>query len=302
MKLWDCLSTWVLCLTLAIGSAGAQPTGTPSYSLRVGGKGFTEQLIMADMTSLLLKARGYNVITKTGLASTGIRREQVLGLVDLYWEYTGTALVVFHNVTGKFSPDKAYDRVKELDAELVIVWLRPSRVNNTYALAMRGADARREGISTISELAQKVRAGKQYRFATSTEFYFRPDGVEPLERAYGFEFGPENVKRMEAGRIYQMLRDSADADVGLVFSTDGRIAAYELQVLIDDLGFFPSYRLTPVVRQSAIDRFPLLPGQLNALSEKLDDEQMARLNAMVDIQKKSVRDVASFFLELSGLL
>ena len=167
---------------------------------------------------------------------------------------------------------------------------------------MRGADARREGISTISELAQKVRAGKQYQFATSTEFYFRPDGVEPLERAYGFEFGPENVKRMEAGRIYQLLRDSADVDVGLVFSTDGRIAAYELQVLVDDLGFFPSYRLTPVVRQSAIDRFPLLPVQLNALSEKLDDEQMARLNGMVDIQKKSVRDVASFFLELSGLL
>ena len=93
-----------------------------------------------------------------------------------------------------------------------------------------------------------------------------------------------------------------DIDVGIVFSTDGRVAAYELQVLVDDLGFFPSYHLTPVVRQSAIDRFPLLPVQLNALSEKLDDEQMARLNAMVDIEKKSVREVSSFFLQLNGLL
>ena len=87
-----------------------------------------------------------------------------------------------------------------------------------------------------------------------------------------------------------------------MFSTDGRVAAYELQVLIDDLGFFPSYRLTPVVRRGALDRFPLLPVQLNALSEKLDDEQMARLNAMVDVQKMSVPDVALFFLKLSGLL
>ena len=196
MKLWVCLSTWVLCLALAIGSAGAQPSGPPSYSLRVGAKGFTEQLIMAEMTSLLLKARGYDVVTKTGLATTGIRREQVLGLVDVYWEYTGTALIVFHNVSDKFAPDQAYNRIKELDAELGIVWLPPSRVNNTYALAMRGADARREGISTISELAEKVRTGKQYHFATSTEFYFRPDGLSPLERTYGFEFGPENVKRM----------------------------------------------------------------------------------------------------------
>jgi osmoprotectant transport system substrate-binding protein len=297
-----CLSAWVLGLAIAVGSARAQPADQASYSLRVGGKGFTEQLLVAEMTRLLLEAKGYNVVTKTGLATTGIRREQVLGLVDLYWEYTGTALVTFHNITEKLTPEDAYTRIKDLDAKLGIVWLEPSRVNNTYALAMRGADARREGISTISELAEKMRGSKQYRFATSTEFYFRPDGLMPLERTYGFEFGPENVKRMESGRIYQLLRDSSDIDVGLVFSTDGRIAAYELQILIDDRGFFPSYHLTPVVRQSAIDRFPLLSMELNALSEKLDDNQMARLNGMVDIQKMSVRDVSSLFLRMSGLL
>ena len=204
-----CLTAWVLSLTIAMGSVCAQSTGPTSYSLRVGGKDFTEQLIMAEMTSLLLQAKGYDVVTKTGLATSGIRREQVLGLVDLYWEYTGTALITFHNVSGRLMPDEAYARIKDLDARLGIVWLTPSRVNNTYALAMRTADARREGILTISQLAENVRKGKQYHFASNTEFYYRPDGLMPLERTYGFEFGPENVKRMEAGKIYQMLRDSA---------------------------------------------------------------------------------------------
>src|SRR5215210_9191327 len=271
-----------------------------AQALVVGGKDFTEQLLVAEMTSQLLRAKGYSVDTRTGFATSGIRREQEAGLVDVYWEYTGTSLVTFNHVVEKLGPREAYDKVKELDAKRGLVWLSPSKVNNTYALAMRKGDATVKGIASISDLAAKVRHGETSKLACNTEFYIRPDGLMPLQRAYGFEF--ENVIRMDRERVYDALRTSSDFDVGLVFSTDGRIAAFDLVVLRDDREFFPSYLLAPVVRKGILDRHPDLATNLNALSVKLDSATMASLNAMVDLHKKAVGEVASSFLESSGLI
>jgi len=279
---------------LGLASASAQ-------SVVVGGKNFTEQQLMAEMTGQLLQAKGFKVDKRAGLGTAPLRQAQEAGQVDVYWEYTGTSLITFNKVADKLDAAATYAKVKELDAAKGLVWLNPSKANNTYALAMRKADASAKGIKTLSDLAAKVKGGQAMKFACNAEFYGRPDGLAPLEKTYGFEFGRENVVRMDTGIVYQALKD-AQVEVGLVFATDGRVPAFDFVILADDKGYFPSYALTPVVRKETLDKNPKLAEILNGLSAKLDDATMARLNASVDVDKKSVEEVAAGFLKSGGLV
>ena len=267
----------------------------------VGGKNFTEQQIMSEMTALLLRAKGLTVDKRAGLGSAALRQAQENGQVDVYWEYTGTSLITYNKVTDKLDPAATYAKVKELDAAKGLVWLNPSKANNTYAIAMRKADAAAKGIKSLSDLAAKVKGGEAIKFASNAEFYARPDGLAPLQKTYDFEFGRENVVRMDTGLVYQALRDK-QVDAGLVFATDGRVPAFDFVILTDDKGYFPSYALTPVVRKETLDKNPMMAEALNSLSSKLDDVIMARLNASVDVDKKTVEDVAKEFLVSQKLI
>lgn len=289
----------LLVLALAV-SASAVPAR--AQTVVVGGKNFTEQLIVSEMTSQLLRAKGFYTRLRMGFATPGIRKEQEAGLIDVYWEYTGTSLLTFNNVREALGPKESYARVKELDARKDLIWLDPSRVDNTYALAMRRPDAAARGIASISDLAARIREGERFRFASNTEFYIRPDGLGPLQQAYRFAFGPEDVVRLDTGSIYSVLRDGKGVDVGLVFATDGRIAAYNFVVLQDDLRFFSSYVLAPVIRKTLLDQQPGIADHLNALAARLDNETMAALNAQVDIDRRTADEVAADFLKKAGLL
>ena len=294
LKLAGCL----VCLLFAIASH----TSAFAQAIVIGGKNFTEQEVIAEITSQFLRAKGYSTRVRTGFSTPGIRMEQEAGLVDVYWEYTGTALSNFNNITEKLGAEDAYARVRDLDSKRGLVWLSPSEVDDTYALAMRKTDATALGIASFSDLSIRIRQGERLRLACNTEFYIRPDGLAPLQRAYRFAFGAEDVIRMDPNAIYDALRDGNSVEVGLVFSTDGRINAYDLFLLQDDQGFFPSYLMTPVVRRKVLDQHPELAGYLNYISEKLDNATIAGLNAMIDLQKRDVEDVALSFLKASGLL
>jgi osmoprotectant transport system substrate-binding protein len=272
-----------------------------AQNIVVGGKNFTEQQIMSQMTAQLLQAKGFKPEVKAGMGSAVLRQAQESGQIDVYWEYTGTSLITYNKINERMSPADTYAKVKELDAAKGLVWLNPSKANNTYSLAMNQDDAKKQGIITISDLAAKVKGGAKLTFASNAEFYARPDGLKPLEQVYGFEFPRENVKRMDTGLVYQALKER-QVDVGLVFATDGRVPAFNFVVLKDDKGFFPNYALTPVVRKQVLDANPKLAEYLNALSAKLDDATMARLNASVDVDKKTVEDVARTFLKEQGLV
>lgn len=267
----------------------------------VGGKNYTEQQLMAEMTAQLLKAKGFDVDKRAGLGTAPLRQAQENGQIDVYWEYTGTSLITFNKVTDKLDGAATYAKVKELDAPKGLVWLTPSAANNTYAFAMRAADAKAKGIASISDLAKKIDGGEKLSFGSNAEFYARPDGLKPLEESYGFTFGRDNVKRMDTGIVYQALKDG-QVDVGLVFATDGRIPAFDFVVLKDDKGYFPTYAMTPVIRKSVLDANPKLADILNGLSAKLDDATMAKLNASIDVDKKTVEEVATGFLKQQGLI
>lgn len=267
----------------------------------VGGKNFTEQQLMAEMTSQLLEAKGFTVTRKDGMGSAVLRQAQENGQVDVYWEYTGTSLITYNKVNDRLSPEDTYKKVKELDAAKGLVWLNPSRANNTYSFAMNQDEAKKLGISTISDLAKAIKAGKTLTFACNSEFYARPDGLRPLEKMYGFEFTQDEVKRMDSGLTYQALKDR-QVDIALVFATDGRVPAFNFVILKDDKGYFPAYALTPVIRKAVLDANPSLGTILNSLSAKLDAPTMARLNASVDVSKKSFSDVAHEFLKQAGLI
>ncbi len=285
-----------LALIAAIGLVGVAPLNSAAQTVVVGGKNFTEQQIMAELTAQLLKAKGFTVDKRAGLGTAPLRQAQEAGQVDVYWEYTGTSLITFNKVADKLDAAATYAKVKELDAAKGLVWLNPSKANNTYALAMRKADAAKKGVKTLSDLAAKVKGGEALKFGCNAEFYARPDGLNPLQKAYGFEFGRENVVRMDTGLVYQALRDS-QVDVGLVFATDGRVPAFDFVILTDDKGFFPTYAMTPVIRKETLDKNPALGDVLDSLSAKLDDDTMAGLNASVDVEKKSVEEVATGFLK-----
>ncbi|MDN3520111.1 glycine betaine ABC transporter substrate-binding protein [Halomonas ramblicola] len=290
-----------LMTTLAgLAMAGSLATAQ-AQEIVVGGKNFTEQQILASMTTQYLEGLGYDVDSRAGMGSAVLRQAQENGQIDLYWEYTGTSLINYNDVTESLSPEETYQRVKELDGEKGLVWLEPSAANNTYALAMRQESVAETGIETLGQLAQAVNDGEELSFAMNAEFYAREDGWRPLQEAYDFRVNRGDIKRMDSGLVYQALRDG-EVDVGLVFATDGRIPAFDFHVLEDDQGFFPAYALTPVVRQETLEAHPELEEQMNALSALLDDDTMAELNASVDVDRETIEDVAQAFLEDNDLL
>jgi len=265
----------------------------------VGGKNFTEQQLLAEMTAQYLTGHGFTIDKRVGLGSTALRQAQEAGQIDLYWEYVGTSLIVYNKVNERMDAQAAWQKVRALDAAKGLTWLPPSKANNSYALAMRRDAAAQLGIVTISDLARRVNSAentqKPLKFGVNSEWYARSDGLRPLQALYGFEFGRANVVRMDTGLVYPALRDG-QVNVGLVFVTDGRVPAFDFVILQDDQGHFPDYAITPVVRQATLAAHPGLEDLLNNLAAKLDDAVMARLNAAVDLEKKSVEAVSAAFL------
>ena len=297
MKMMRAISMCAAALAFVLGAPAAL-----AQTIVVGGKNFTEQQIMAAMTSQLLQAKGFKTDVKAGMGSAVLRQAQESGQIDVYWEYTGTALGVYHKITDKFtSAEAAYQKIKELDAAKGIVWLNMSAVNNTYGFAMNKDDAQKRGIVTMSDLAKAIKGGAKLTFASNAEFYARPDGLPGWQSAYGFEFERDNVKRMDTGLTYSALKDR-QVDTAVVFATDGRIPAFNFVVLKDDKNYAAPYNLTPVVRKEILDKNPKIADALNSVSAKLNDETMAKLNASVDVDKKTPEEVAEGFLKANGLI
>ena len=228
------------------------------------------------------------------------------GQIDIVWDYTGTALIVYNHIEDKLDPDQIYQKVKELDAPRGLTWLNQSELNNTYAFAMPRDVAEKYHIHSLQDLANRINeddkdGNKQHLLGVDYEFASRPDGLGPMQALYGFKLGRSEVKQMDPGLVYTALKNE-QLFVGLTYASDGRIKGFDLQLLEDDKGYFAAYKATPVVRQEILDKNPKLAEQLNALAAKIDTATMTELNKRVDIDQEPVAKVAADFLKQAGLI
>jgi osmoprotectant transport system substrate-binding protein len=289
-------SGWLL--TAALLLSGTAQAADDKPLLRIGARVFTEQTVLATLTSQYLDSKGYRTEITGGLGSNIARSAQESGQLDLLWEYTGVSLVSYNHVNEKLGSDATYARVKALDAKKGLAWLAPSKFNNTYALALPDNIARRyPQINTITQLNEQVRRDKsdEHVLALDTEFANRPDGLVGLTEAYGLAFDRRDIRQMDAGLVYTALRNG-QVFTGLVYTTDGRLDAFKLKVLEDDRHYFPDYTAAPVVRQAVLDQHPALASLLKPLAELLDNATMRQLNAKVDVDHQSPSAVAQAFL------
>lgn len=259
----------------------------------VGSKNFTEQLILGELLVQYIEAEtDLTARRRLNLAGSAVCHEALLnGDIDLYVEYTGTALTSVLGSSAPPDPEEAYRLAEEEYLKRFnLIWLPRLGFANTYALAVRRADAEKHGWKTVSDLAL---AAGGLRAGFTFEFLEREDGYVGLRKAYGFEFG--SAVDMDPGLMYEALRDGR-IDVVSAFSTDGRIAAYDLFLLEDDRRFFPPYDAAIVVRKEALEKFPALGPALERLSGAIDEAAMQNLNDQVDGKKQLPRAVAGEFL------
>lgn len=285
----------LLTMVLAIACSGGSATAT----IRVGSKDFTEQFILGEMYAQVLEHQGLRVERKLNLGGTPVAQAGLISRqIDLYPEYTGTALLTVLKQPVSSDPQQVYQTVADTyRRKFDLVWLQAAPMNNTQALVMTPTGAEKYGIQTISDLAAK--AG-QLTLIGPAEFEVREDGLPGLQRVYGnFQF--KDFIPVDPGLRYQALREGK-ADVAVGFGTDGEISAFNLVVLADDKNLFPPYQVAPVVRQEILAANPQVRESLNALAPKLTTETMRRLNYQVSGEQQEPAAVAQAFLRQSGLL
>ncbi len=275
------------------------PNGAASETITIGSKNFTEQMIIGEMMAQLIEAKtDLNVKRVFNLGGTMVCHNALKkGEIDVYAEYTGTALTAILKEDVIADPQAAYDKVAPAyNEQFQCEWLQPFGFNNTYAITVRRQQAEAKGWQNVSDLAA---AAEDLSAAFTAEFMEREDGYPGIRKTYGFEFG--KTSDMDPSLMYKAVANG-DVDVICAFATDGRIAAYDLQMLTDDKGFFPPYYAAPVVRQEVLQRHPELKEALNTLAGKLDDRTMQRLNNAVDAEKKTPEAVAKEFLTTENLI
>ncbi|CVG50219.1 Osmoprotectant-binding protein [Serratia marcescens] len=284
-------------------------TGAAAWAapLTLASKNFTEQRILSAITVQYLRAKGFQVEPKTNLATVITRNAMINKQIDMTWEYTGTSLIIFNHINKRMTPQETYDTVKKLDAKLGLVWLQPADMNNTYAFAMQRQRAEKEQIRTMSQLVVKVEQVRKtdpkhnWLLGLDLEFAGRSDGLKPMQALYDMPLDRPQIRQMDPGLVYNAIRDGF-VDAGLVYTTDGRVKGFDLQVLEDDKGYFPSYAVTPVVRADVLQNTPGLEAALNTLSKQFNNQVITELNARVDIDYQTPQQVADAFLKQRGLI
>jgi osmoprotectant transport system substrate-binding protein len=265
----------------------------------VGSKNFAEELLLGEMYARVLEHAGIPIVRKLNLGGTNIAMASLMrGEIDLYPEYTGTALLTQLKLAPLRSRDAVYQTVKrDYQQRYQLTWLDPAPMNDTQALATTTQTSQRLQLTTLSACA---RLAPQLRLGAVPEFTDRPDGLPGLQKAYGgFRFA--SVKLIDIGLKYKALLQG-EVDVVVAFGTDGQIDADHLVVLADDRHFFPPYQVAPVVRLDTLARFPAIPGALNPLAPHLTDATMRSLNWRVDGKHEEPADVAAQFLASIGLV
>ena len=294
------MSAFLVVISLLLASCA------PSHSDRIviGSKNFTESLMLGELLAQQIEAHTHlKVERRFYLAGTYICQQALLaGRIDIYPEYTGTALtaILKEEVGGNKNKnkDEVYQRVKTAyESRLGLTLGPPFGFNDTFAMEIRGEDARRLNLKTLSQasaFAPHWRAGFGY------EFMERPDGYAGLAAAYDLHFAaPPRV--MDLGLLAPALKNR-QIDMAAGNATDGLIPALDLFVLEDDRHYFPPYEAVAVIREQTLEKHPEVSQAVAELGGKISDQEMQRLNYALDGQHRDVKDVAQEFLRQKGLI
>jgi osmoprotectant transport system substrate-binding protein len=271
----------------------------PQSKTTIGSKFFTEQVILAELLAQHIEARtGIPVIRKTNLGGTLLVHKALqAGELDLYVEYTGTALTAVLNESPAGDSAAIYNRVKQLYAQRFNLEVtEPLGFENTFAMVVRSGDAKNLHLHKISDIAPLA---PKWRVAVGYEFLERPDGFPGLSGRYGLHFAGR-PRVMDLGLIYRALIDH-QVDIVAGNSTDGMIDSLGLVALDDDRHYFPPYDAVPIVRRATLGRFPQLRAALSDLAGKLTAADMRRLNYAVDAQHLDAAAVVRQFRSSTGL-
>lgn len=283
-------------LALLLKAGPTRPHETNQQSVTVASKDFTESGLLAEIIAQMLEARGVHVERKLELGGNLPHEGLVAGSVDLYPEYTGTAFTAILHHAPITEPRLVYDQVKtEYATKFKIEVGPPLGFNNTFAILVRGADARRLHLKTISDA---VPYAGQWRAGFGQDFMSRADGYPGFVKAYGLHFA-EQPREMDLSLTYIALA-SNKVDLIAGNSTEGRIAALDLVQLEDDRHYFPPYEGVYLVRQALLDTTPILREVLAKLANAISTDEMRRLNYEVDGKKRSQAEVASEWLKTKG--
>ncbi len=259
----------------------------------IGAKNFTEQVVLGELLAQEIEAKtGLQVERRFYLAGSYICQQALAaGRIDGYVEYTGTALTAILKQPVSRNPQAVLDTVRRLYAARYQVTVGPPLgFENTFAMVIRGDDARRLHLTTLSQAALYT---PQWRLGVGYEFEQRPDGLLGLSSAYGLKFAAP-PRTMDLGLLYRAL-ESHQVDMIAANSTDGPIQALGLTVLEDDRHYFPPYQAVPLVRDEALRRWPQIQVALDALAGKITADDMRTMNEAVDGQHRDPAEVVSEF-------
>jgi len=291
---------------------GGTGNGKTKGPVTVGSKIDTEGGVLGQIIIAVLKDAGFEVVDKTKTGTTDVVRKALTsGEIDIYPEYTGTALTQFFpdaKIPGGVSNDgqASFDTVKELDAANEIVWLERAPANNTWAIAIPGALAEANNIVSLADWADYINAGNAVKLVGSQEFVDRADALPAFEKEYGFSLKADQLIILSGGDTAQTEAATAQgtngANAAMAYGTDGSISALGLVVLSDPEGVQPVYEPAPTVRKAVLDTYPEIATLLNPVFGELTLEALQELNGKVAVDGQDPKAVATEYLKSKGLI
>jgi len=265
----------------------------------IGAKNFTEQVMLGELLAQEIEAKSnLKVERRFYLAGSYICNQALIsGRIDAYVEYTGTALTAVLKQPVDRDPQSVLDTVRRLYASRSNVTVgQPLGFENTFAMVIRGDDARSLHLATLSEAA---RYAPQWRLGAGYEFEQRPDGLAGLSAAYGLKFAAA-PRTMDLGLLYRAL-NAHQVDMIAANSTDGPIREFGLVALQDDKHYFPPYQAVPLVRKEALQRWPQIQMALDALAGKISADDMRGMNEAIDAGHRDPGEVVREFRKSKGM-
>lgn len=295
----------LLCALAAFAAAQGGP-------ITIGSKVDTEGSVLAQIMRLMLEQNDLEVNDRSGFGTTSVVREALLaGEIDMYPEYTGTALTFFPNeeLDADLStrPDELYETLSALDAEQNgVIYLGRSPANNTWAIAVPQTLAEENGLESMADLAAYINDGGEFLLAASQEFVDRPDALPAFEETYGFDVTNDQLIILAGGNTTQTETAAANATDGvnaaMAYGTDGTIAALGLVSLSDPENAVAIYQPFPAVRSEVAEQYPELAEILDPVFASLDETVLQDLNGRVAVDGENPADVAQDYLSSAGFL